>query len=36
MMLEVRQAMANVLDHHSLADMRALSESNEVSLMYHI
>jgi Rrf2 family protein len=36
MMLEVREAMANVLDHHSLADMRALSEANEASLMYHI
>jgi len=36
MMFEVRQAIARVLDHHSLADMRALSEVDEASLMYHI
>jgi Rrf2 family protein len=36
MMLEVRQAIARVLDHHSLADMRTLCEVDETSLMYHI
>jgi Rrf2 family protein len=36
MMLEVREAIARVLDHHSLADMRALGEIDEASLMYHI
>jgi len=36
MMFEVRQAIANVLDHRSLADMRALSEVDDASLMYHI
>ncbi len=36
MMLEVREAIARVLDHHSLADMRALGEVDEASLMYHI
>ena len=36
MMLEVRASIASVLDHHSLAEMRALSEVDETSLMYHI
>jgi Rrf2 family protein len=36
MMLEVREAIARVLDHHSLADMRGLAEVDEASLMYHI
>jgi len=36
MMLEAREAIARVLDHHTLADMRALSEIDEASLMYHI
>ena len=36
MMLEVREAIARVLDYHSLADMRSLGEVDEASLMYHI
>jgi Rrf2 family protein len=36
MMLEAREAIARVLDHHSLADMRALSEMDDTNLMYHI
>jgi Rrf2 family protein len=36
MMLEVREAIARVLDHHSLADMRAKADIGETSLMYHI
>ena len=36
MMLEVRESIARVLDHHSLADMRSLGEVDEASLMYHI
>lgn len=36
MMLEAREAIARVLDHHSLADMRALGAMDETSLMYHI
>jgi Rrf2 family protein len=36
MMLEVRESIASVLDHHSLAEMRSLSEVDETSLMYHI
>jgi Rrf2 family protein len=36
MMLEVREAIARVLDHHSLADMRALGAQDEATLMYHI
>ena len=36
MMLEVREAIARVLDHHTLADMRAQSKVDETSLMYHI
>lgn len=36
MMLEAREAIARVLDHHTLADMRALGEVEEASLMYHI
>jgi Rrf2 family protein len=36
MMLEARNAIARVLDHHSLADMRALAAVDETNLMYHI
>jgi Rrf2 family protein len=36
MMLEVRESIAGVLDHHSLAEMRSLSEIDETNLMYHI
>jgi Rrf2 family protein len=35
-MLEARNAIAEVLDRHSLAEMRALAEFDEQSLMYHI
>lgn len=36
MMMEVRNAMANVLDHRSLAEMRDLSEIDEERMMYYI
>ena len=36
MMIEVRNAMANVLDARSLAEMRELSDIDEERLMYHI
>ena len=36
MMLEVRNSIATVLDHRSLADMRGLAEVDEANLMYHI
>ena len=36
MMLEVREAIADVLDRRSLAAMRALAESDESELVYHI
>ncbi|HLW91192.1 MAG TPA: Rrf2 family transcriptional regulator [Roseiarcus sp.] len=36
MMLEARNAIARVLDHHSLADMRARADADETNLMYHI
>ncbi|HXW20573.1 MAG TPA: Rrf2 family transcriptional regulator [Roseiarcus sp.] len=35
-MLEARNAIAEVLDRHSLADLRALAEFDQQSLMYHI
>jgi Rrf2 family protein len=36
MMLEVRNAIATVLDNRSLAEMRALTEIDDERLMYHI
>jgi Rrf2 family protein len=36
MMLEVRDAVAGVLDRRSLAEMRSLSEIDNHRLMYHI
>jgi DNA-binding IscR family transcriptional regulator len=36
MMLEVRNAMAFVLDRRSLAEMRALADIDESALMYYI
>ncbi|MDJ1158189.1 Rrf2 family transcriptional regulator [Chelatococcus sp. SYSU_G07232] len=36
MMLEVRNAMAEILDKRSLAEMRALAELDECALVYHI
>jgi DNA-binding IscR family transcriptional regulator len=36
MMLEVRNAIAAVLDNRSLAAMRALADVDEDSLMYYI
>jgi DNA-binding IscR family transcriptional regulator len=36
MMVEVRNAIALVLDNRSLAAMRALTESGEEELTYHI
>jgi len=35
-MLEARNAIADVLDHRTLAEMRALSEADEKQLMYYI
>lgn len=35
-MLEARNAIATVLDHRTLAEMRALSESDEARLMFYI
>ena len=36
MMVEVRDAMATVLDHYSLAEMRAMSDADRSQMMYHI
>jgi Rrf2 family protein len=36
MMLEVRNAVATVLDERTLAEMRALAEIDDMTLMYHI
>ena len=36
MMLEVRQAISRVLDSRSLAEMRALTDTDELALMYQI
>jgi Rrf2 family protein len=36
MMLEVRNAIATVLDNRTLAEMRALAEIDDMTLMYHI
>jgi Rrf2 family protein len=36
MMLEVRTAITTVLDHRTLAEMRALAEIDDMRLMYHI
>jgi len=36
MMIEVRNASANVLDGRSLAEMRSLTEIDETRLMYYI
>lgn len=36
MMAKVRESIATVLDHYTLADMRALSEEKMGTLMYHI
>ena len=36
MMVKARNAIADVLDHHSLADMRALGEPAEAALSFHI
>lgn len=36
LMLEARNAIAAVLDNRTLADMRALGEVDEATLMYHI
>ncbi len=36
MMLKVRESSATVLDHYTLADMRALSAERMGALMYHI
>jgi Rrf2 family protein len=35
-MLEARNALANVLDNRSLAEMRLLAEADDAHLMYHI
>jgi Rrf2 family protein len=35
-MLEARNAIADILDRRSLADMRALAELDEPQLMFHI
>ena len=35
-MVEARNAIANVLDHRTLAEMRALSDPPELLEMYHI
>jgi Rrf2 family protein len=35
-MLEARNAIASVLDNHTLAEMRALADPSEWALMYHI
>jgi Rrf2 family protein len=35
-MLEARNAIATVLDNRTLADMRALTESDEANLMFYI
>ncbi len=35
-MVEARDAIANVLDQRTLADLRALSEPAELFLLYHI
>ena len=36
MMVQARNALAAVLDTHTLADMRALGEPDEAKLMFHI
>ncbi|OCC04599.1 Rrf2 family transcriptional regulator [Labrys sp. WJW] len=36
MMLEVRQAISTVLDNRTLAEMRALADLDDLTLMYHI
>lgn len=36
MMLEVRSAISAVLDHRSLADMRSLTDVDEMKLIFHI
>jgi len=36
MMMEVRNAIAEVLDNRSLAEMRELSEAEDTSFTYHI
>ncbi|CAH1650256.1 MULTISPECIES: Rrf2 family transcriptional regulator [unclassified Chelatococcus] len=36
MMLEVREAIANVLDNRTLADMRELTDDAMASFIYHI
>lgn len=36
MMLEVRQAISTVLDNRTLAEMRALSDVDDLALMYQI
>jgi Rrf2 family protein len=36
MMLEVRQAISTVLDNRTLAEMRALTDVDELALMYQI
>jgi Rrf2 family protein len=36
MMLEVRQAISTVLDNRSLAEMRALTDADELAYMYQI
>jgi Rrf2 family protein len=35
-MLEAREAIAAVLDHRTIADMRALALANDAQLMYYI
>ena len=35
-MVAAREAIASVLDHRTLAEMRALSPGDELALMYHI
>ena len=35
-MVEARNAIANVLDHRTLAEMRALTDAPELAEMYHI
>jgi DNA-binding IscR family transcriptional regulator len=35
-MVEARNAIALVLDNRTLADMRALTESDEANLMFYI
>jgi len=36
MMVKARNAIAEVLDNHTLADMRALSDPPELAMSYHI